>query len=700
MKINIDINIDIYKYINNFWRFIIDNKWITLITFIYFILTTAWLLSLHYSFMTAGYDLGQYVQMFWNTINGGDIMSSDLRVRPGNPTGFYFWEHFSPILFLFVPIFYIYPSAWTLLIMKSFFIALSIPMLWIIVKKYLDKAFSFIVMSSYILNPYLFKALSTNFQEQFILPLLLFAAFYFYLEGRYKLFAFLTLLGLTVNEYSASLAAVSLFGLALSAYISLGNMSFGKELFTGIWKKLKNKKVLVPLMLSIIASIYFVIVILMLKKYADTGIVDTGIFASYADVNTIEGERLNVAEYVKIIVTNPTIVISAIADKIGDKVLNLNLFLLPTLYMSLLSPISAFPLALYAGFGWLTQKPAFYAFQQHHPLYILPYIYIGFVFAIKNIILHKEMIRETVARLPWRLFIIIPILLFAIQVSAYIDQGFYPIIDDHTKMLHDIIQYVPEDSSVMVQNNLFPYFATRKNAYIRSADTTYYQFLEVKGMVDPEYILVDERHDKSFNNIKSFIQNLLKSGEYYGIWVYADGIYLLKKDYHGEMNKLPENYTYTYVYGPSDIKISEGDKGFDYISHRYGFSGNTFWQGPHIWFPPGHYKVTWELRRDKTFESDDRLIRLEVTNNKAKELFAFKDVKYPDVGKSWTKISAEFTIDALKTDMEFRGMYPSPKENIYLRRITVVELPPIENETNSDIRNNVTNMTGNMASKT
>lgn len=700
---NTDINTDVISenIINRNYKKLIKNfirhKWIVLITLLYFIISTIWVLARHNSFLTGGYDLGQYTQIFWNAIRG-DGLITDLRIREGNPTGFYLWEHFALILYAFIPIFYMYPSPEILLVIKALFISLSIPILWFVAKNNLDRKLAIVVVVSYILNPFLFRSLNFDFQEQFILPFIVFSMFYFYFEKKYKLFVLSTIIGLTVNEYSAALASASMLGLAITEYLSLStdnilhirntlnirnilNRLLDTPLknipnFDGFLDKLKNRKVYIPLALSVTAGIYFLIVISIMGHYADTGI-----YASYIDAS-FEDERISAVETIGYYLTNPSVVVKSIIKDLPNKVTSLNVFLMTTFYLPILSLVSLFPLGLYTIFGWLIDKPTFYSFGNHHALYIIPYAYIGLILSIKNFNVDWNTISNYSRSLIFGLAIIISILLFSYEISNVIDRGSYPTFANHNERLHYIIEKIPENASVLAQNNIQPHLAMRKSSY--SGTSQYDQILKTKGFIDFEYVIIDEsegnNNKKQFERISPFVSRLMdiNSTDYYGPWLYSDGIYVLKRDYIGPMNEFVANQTegYKTVYNYKDLKLRSGhiDKGVMIHSSDDNDDSRVFWYGPYKMLLAGNYKVTFNIKKDgNNFDNKKHLITLDIVKNKKDKMIS-KEVNYSDVNRQWTGISFTISLDTFVSDIEFRGVAPSPGTSIYLKDIIVEEL--------------------------
>jgi len=93
------------------------------LTIAYVILLTFYSILKHYSFKTYAHDLGIYSQAL-NTFLKGDFFyeTPDLI---HNPSGSFFGVHFSPILFMIVPLYAIYPHPETLFFIQSLFLGLA-----------------------------------------------------------------------------------------------------------------------------------------------------------------------------------------------------------------------------------------------------------------------------------------------------------------------------------------------------------------------------------------------------------------------------------------------------------------------------------------------------------------------------------------------------------------------------------------------
>ena len=180
----------------------------------------------HDVFQSYAWDLGTFNQALYTTLYNGKLFyyTPELFL---NPTGSYFAQHFSPMLFLVLPVYALSPSPTTLLIFKSFILALGALPLYLLAKELLksNKA-GFILAIVYLLYPGLQAANWFDFQPQIFLPLLFFSACYFMIKHRWKLYFLSVVLALMVEEDVVFVVIV----LALYYFLATGNVRFSFQI--------------------------------------------------------------------------------------------------------------------------------------------------------------------------------------------------------------------------------------------------------------------------------------------------------------------------------------------------------------------------------------------------------------------------------------------------------------------------------------
>ena len=126
-----------------------SNKRLLLAMLIYTLFFSTVAIIKHYTFLTLGFDLSIFDQAFWSTLFKQRLFyeTGDLSFNPG---GSFFGVHFSPILFLLLPFYAIYPSAETLLVMHSAILALGLVPIYWMARERLGKKFALAFASLYL----------------------------------------------------------------------------------------------------------------------------------------------------------------------------------------------------------------------------------------------------------------------------------------------------------------------------------------------------------------------------------------------------------------------------------------------------------------------------------------------------------------------------------------------------------------------
>jgi uncharacterized membrane protein len=176
----------------------------------------------HLTFLTHALDLGYYVQLTWNLAQGrGPYVSL--------PEMHAWGDHLSPIMYLFVPAFWVAPGALTLLVAQSAILALGALPVFAIAKRRLGDerpAAAFAVL--YLLNPSLHGINVRDFHAAALAIPLLLAAMYFAEAGRPWLFALAVALTLTTREDAAiPVAGLGLWLAAAGRWVGGGALALG-----------------------------------------------------------------------------------------------------------------------------------------------------------------------------------------------------------------------------------------------------------------------------------------------------------------------------------------------------------------------------------------------------------------------------------------------------------------------------------------
>lgn len=165
------------------------------------ILTTIVILRHYYFGSVLGEDTGYYNQILWSTLKGEFFKGSLTQARYFSPpVNTEFAVHNSPVLFLILPVYWVFPSFYTLLILRNLALSASAIPLYLMAKEKIGGVAGVLIVVAYFLSAnILFQAINAFYPLQFIALFLSFAFFFFFKE-RFLLFLVFLVLSLSVRE--------------------------------------------------------------------------------------------------------------------------------------------------------------------------------------------------------------------------------------------------------------------------------------------------------------------------------------------------------------------------------------------------------------------------------------------------------------------------------------------------------------------
>ncbi|MDD5529664.1 MAG: DUF2079 domain-containing protein [bacterium] len=202
-------------------------KWIYLIVGIYIVIMGSLSIfiyrSLYSPFYAYGFDLGVYDQEIWG-YSKFRLVYTLVSIVGKYPFG----DHFSPILFLLVPFYWIHSSPVILLLIQSVAIGLGAIFVYFIIKENIGNSLlAMIFPLVYLLYPSLQYPNLFDFHSLALAPLFLLATFY-YSQKRNKLLAFIfTILALMCREdVSIVIASIGLYNWLAEKNKTIGILQF------------------------------------------------------------------------------------------------------------------------------------------------------------------------------------------------------------------------------------------------------------------------------------------------------------------------------------------------------------------------------------------------------------------------------------------------------------------------------------------
>jgi uncharacterized membrane protein len=395
----------------------------------------------HWTYYSAYLDLGWFEQALWSVTQGHFFYISALGSS-------HFGSHNSPILFLLVPLYYLFPHTETLLIMQTILLALGAIPLYYIGRLFLDSWGGLVFSWAYLLYPGLHGVNLFDFHELAFLPLLLFCIIYFIITKQFYYFIGFSFIAMMIKED----VSILLFMLTSIAIIA---------------KKYSNERekliLYITLMIYVIwtlSSLFWII-----PHFSLTG----GYYHS-ARYDFSNG------------------IIGLIANNFFLKLVYIFLLLLPLALIPLIAP--EFLIVSIPSFAEiLLQSNVAYRITTQYSTLVLPILFVSAIIGVRKIqtrycISHNTNNPIYILILICSVFSCIfctpaPISPFT-QYYHYSPNSCNYTIDQHVLYLDQAISVIPVDSSITAQNNLAGHLSRRMNI-----------FTEYHPNVD--YIMIDNR---------------------------------------------------------------------------------------------------------------------------------------------------------------------------------------------------------------
>jgi uncharacterized membrane protein len=606
------------------------------------------------AYATYAWDLGAYTQSLWTTINKGQFFYYTIEL-PVNPGGSFFGAHFSPILFLVLPIYAVFQSPLTLLVLQSVILALGAVPIYFIAKKHLGDRLSAVCLAAvYLTYPAIQCVNCFDFHTEAFIPLFFLLAFYYIDEKKWFKGLLFVLLTLSTIEFAPTLI------IFLGAYLAL------KETFTkDPTERSKSllKRMFFPALLIVIAIITFFLaffVIDTLNPIKSTGL--PGDWTYWG--SSLSGVVLN-------ILTHPGEALTYMVTPI-DKVSYLSYLLGPLLVLPIFSPefLLAVPWLIAA---LLSENAGYYNIYFQYSAFAIGQLFIAFIFSVKRLSLFGNDGRRN-------LKLQRTVLAFALVVTILFSVALSPIglpefstriveITNHSTILDDVLKLVPNNASIATENDIFPHVAQRENAYI----FTWPMPMEV------EYILVDMtsghfQWSQPYNVPPSeALPQMIATGGY-GLLACADGILLFEKGYLGPptlyvgRNEIYDASNLATLVGNSIVLNDPTSLSGKVIAHEETDSTGVIWYGPYAYFFSGEYQATFIMKT--TSASLNCVIDVAASGTiVSQRTITASDFK--SLG-DWEQFTLDFNVTGL-SQMEFRGYCESNNTYVALDYVRVTQ---------------------------
>jgi uncharacterized membrane protein len=569
-----------------------------LIALVYVTVVSSVAISRHYAFRTNAWDLSIYSQSLYSTLNHGKLLYYSCEL-PGNPSGSLFGIHFSPFLFLLLPIYAIYQNPITLLILRPVAISLGlIPLYWILREQHPNRRLlTFFIAIVYVVYPPINASVS-NFDVEAFLPALFLFAMYYLKKGKLLNAYVFVVLALMVNEF------VPLIIMSMAVYFSLLHR---KEIIRGLRSKKITKNAIFAILLLLTGIFWFMLSGAVITHFNPNALSTKW---EWGEFGTSPGEIVTNA------LTNPAKTIGVLFRDGQNKFLYITSLFGPLVFLSFLDPLTLIMSLPWLAASLLSINPLYYAIGTQYPAFVSAFIFVAAINGIKKLgdIGNRDMLRKIGYLMSVTL--VISILLLPTSGGFSVTQA-----DETTRIA---LNEIPSTASVSVMPEIHPHLCNRLEVY------PYFN----NGV---DYVLV---------NIYSWWYTVelprpahvaprwcnAEIGDDYGIVINANGILLYKKGYT-EAVKYFEGVDFTYTYSnvqiatgnivQDDVTLGESVTRSDVLIHNAITDATPlFFEVPEKVLPPGRYNVT---------------VLLKVSDLTANKVITLDALKGPEQSKLVTK---------------------------------------------------------------
>ena len=633
---------------------------------VYALFFSAYTCYLHYIFKTYAWDLGLINQSLWTTLNSGKMLYSTLEVPYGNPSGIFLGVHFSPILFVILPIYAVFESPQTLLVFQSFILAIAaLPLYWIARDKLNNKLYALGFAVVYLLNPALHGVNTFDFHVEIFTPVLVLFAFYFLEKGRWlKALPFILLELLTIE-----FAPIIVFFLGLPFFLRKLRISDFRKNVTRVFKGL-----LLPAAIMIVGVVSFY---LAMNTIASINSLKVG-----GPYRTWGYWGSNISEAISNMIRRPADVLIMIFTPI-DKPYYLTLLFSSAMFLPLLAPLELLMSVPWLLAAFLTDYPPYYQPYFQYSALVLGQLFVAAIFGFRRLFGsdNKKGLDMDLRKKIMTLLLVVNVgLFFAISpvgISAFTNRTIRPYAISteadlvHVGKIYEALALIPDSASVATIQDIFPHLCQRLHAY----------FLKWPLDYNVDYIVVDSKSPTISWGIEGpkpdqIVIDLL-SQKTYGILASIDGVLVLKRGYSGPVEYYsPQVDVFDYrqlVAGVGAIRWDYTSSSGKVIVTDPNASVGTVWFGPYKYFTPGNYSSSFKI---KTTNETTHLM-LDVTTNLGIDIVAKRTVNGSDFKRidSWQEFTLYFRIEEL-TLLEFRGTCLSNNTQVAVDFVEVTQVNP------------------------
>lgn len=385
---------------------------------------------IHDSYQSTAFDLGLFTQELSNTLQGNILYSPAIG-------GSQFAYHFSPVLLLLVPIYWLFPHAQTLLVVQGLLLAFGGFLIYVIGREYnFSHRAALILEGLYFINPLVWGVALFDFHEVvFAIPALLIM----FLGMKKKSWLFI-ILGLVI-----ALATKE------DVVVALGVFGFVLMIFDYFQHK-KLERISIVIFCSAIFTYGIGIIV--------SHLFSTGSYNHMLSFLTVRYAYLGLPLSVAVPLAVHVIFSWYSLYLIGA-------YLLPLALLPLLAPKWIIPALIILLSGILSTDFGQHGILLQYPAAAIPFLFMAFS-EVLPVTIRDPQIQSFIKMTHNRAIIysLVPLVVISLMFISGGRIKLASLPDVHDAAINQVIALIPDNATVSTSNNIFPHLSSRTDVYL------------------------------------------------------------------------------------------------------------------------------------------------------------------------------------------------------------------------------------------
>lgn len=453
---------NIEKFLNsNIRGMSVSVIFVVVMVFVYFLVFSVFTVFRQITFETRAFDLGIYDQALYTTLFKARFFyeTPDLFYTV---SGSFFGIHFTPNTFILVPFYYFFPHPETLLVLQSAVLALAaVPIYYLTLTLTKRKVIGTCFAALYLLNPFIHSLNAYDFHIESLIPLFSMLALYFFETKKWNRFIVFSLLVGTTIDFGAIITFfMGLYGLV--RYPDSVPRLFRRRTV----EKERFKEIRASVIVLVGGVILLIIAIKTITLFGPLPLSSSGVVM----FSKLGG---NYVEIIVNMITQPWRLIDSVLYDGIYKLAYLSLFFLSTFFFAYYSTKEIILCIPWVGVTLLTTNNVLYQPGYQFGAFLVSFVFFAAIHGVRQIQRRKNGDLLVYRRLKFA-FVVLFLMIFLISPLSLVPYNFgnsaaftgYPIPTRHTILLTKAVGLIPQNASVLAQNNIFPHVSDRDDAYV------------------------------------------------------------------------------------------------------------------------------------------------------------------------------------------------------------------------------------------